>query len=247
MTEIRMDSSITALALGMFDGVHIGHRALLRKTAELALLSGGDPAVFTFSNHPAEAFGKRQILLTSISERNMLLRSEGMRHVITVPFTKEFASKQPDEFLAYLMDALHPRFLICGFNYTFGAGGKGDASFLDRESGAFGYGVCEVPPVLFMGRPVSSSRIRVCVESGRMEEASVMLGRNYLLKGFVDASGIFTPDASRAVPAEGSYDVSIRFGDGIERTGKACFKGGKATINVPDPLAGSAELVFLPV
>ena len=241
-----MDASITALALGMFDGVHIGHRALLAKAAELAAASGGDPAVFTFSNHPAEAFGKRQILLTSIPERNALLRDEGMKHVITVPFTREFASKQPEEFLAYLMDTLHPRFLICGFNYTFGAGGKGDASFLEQKREMFGYAVCEVPPVLFMGHPVSSSRIRACVESGRMAEASAMLGRNYFLKGSVDASGRFFPDMFRAVPAEGSFDVSIRLADGSERGGRVMFGEGTGTLSIPDPPEGDVELSFPP-
>ena len=179
-----------------------------------------------------------------MEERNALIRAEGIVNVITVPFTKAFASMEPEAFLRYLMQTVRPDCLICGFNYTFGSGGKGDASLLKLRESEYGYKVYEVPPVLYDGMPVSSTRIRSCVESGRMEEAGRMLGRRYSLTGKMDASGGFYPDPCRAVPAFGTFDVTVFSEDGSRHGAVVSFDHGTGLMRGEGMRSGAAELIF---
>lgn len=206
----------TAVALGMFDGVHIGHRRLIEATIELAARFKLVPAVFTFSNHPLEYFGKGVKRLCSSSYRNEILRSLGIERIMSVPFDGSICGLSPEAFIAYLVGALNPKYVIAGYNYTFGAGRIGDTEMLKSICAEHGIGVEIIPQVLCAGDSVSSSRIRSLIEAGDIPLANELLGREYSLQGIVCANkrigrriGFPTAnipaDASCVMPPEGVY------------------------------------------
>lgn len=204
------------VALGMFDGVHIGHKALLERTAGEAKRCGAVPAAYTFSNHPMETLGGGVRLLTGIRERNALIRSFGIEDLASVPFTRETAALSPEAFVEALMKRWDVRALVAGYNYTFGEKGLGTPETLRQIGLEKGFAVVVVPPVRYMGAPVSSTRVRETVERGEMELAAGLLGRPYLLSGKVVQNkrigrriGFPTaniePDEKRVLPPDGVY------------------------------------------
>lgn len=211
------------LCLGMFDGVHAGHQALLK---EAQRLSGGriPVVVYTFSNHPAELFGGGIACLSENEQRTRWLRENGADAVRAVPFTREFAAQTPEAFIRALLSELPARGIVAGFNYTFGAGGSGTASTLTLLGEKLGYAASIVPPVMFEGEPVSSTRIREALRSGQLDKAEQMLTRPYTLTGpivpnrqigrtlgFPTAN---TDTGKMVLPPDGVYASRVRFENG---------------------------------
>lgn len=173
------------VALGMFDGVHLGHRALLKRAVYEADKLLAKPVVFTFSSHPMDVLGGGVRLLSSIAERDRILCSLGAREVASVPFTRELAAMRTERFVELLAERWDVKALVVGYNYTCGANGLGTPETLATIGLQRGFSVSIVSPVLFMGSPVSSSRVREAIERGEMEQAERMLNRRYTLKGVV--------------------------------------------------------------
>ena len=168
------------MAIGFFDGVHIGHQAILR----------GATAAMTFSVHPLAVLAPERAprLIMSEPERVAAIRACGIDRVVVLDFTPELAALSPDEFTnRYLLrdaDAtggLCAQRMRCGENWRFGKGGAGDAAFLRRR----GLAVDVVPYALYEGDRVSSSRIRASLERGEVEAANAMLGRPFVVRGEV--------------------------------------------------------------
>ncbi|MCR5413349.1 MAG: bifunctional riboflavin kinase/FAD synthetase [Kiritimatiellae bacterium] len=159
------------LAVGFFDGVHIGHRAIL---------SGADAAL-TFRRHPLSLLAPERApnLLMSTSARLDAIRACAVKEVRALDFTPAFALMEPEDFAARLPS----KSLRCGENWRFGKGGRGDADLLRR----LGFDVTVVPYEKVRGEPVSSTRIRAAVAAGDMELAAEMLGRPFSLSGRVFA------------------------------------------------------------
>lgn len=204
------------IALGMFDGVHLGHRALIARTLEEAKRLHAMPAVYTFSNHPLEVLGGSVRLLSGIRERNMLLRSLGVEAVESVPFTREMAQLSTEAFIDLLAAKWDVRGLVVGYNYTFGDHGTGTPDTLREIGNRRGFSVSVVEPVLLEGEPVSSTRIREAVERGDVSSAERLLKRHYTLTGTIVQNkrigrriGFPTAnieaDIRRAIPADGVY------------------------------------------
>lgn len=173
------DEAGSVVALGTFDGVHIGHAQLIKEAVRLAGEFSVSSAALTFDRHPLSLIRPEAVprSLTTPEEKRIRLAALGLDALIEHPFTPEFASLSPDEFFDQLYTALHPRALVVGFNYTFGRKGAGDAghlSYLCKGKGV----LCRVmEPVCVNGRPVSSSRIRALLRDGNEEEALLLLGR----------------------------------------------------------------------
>lgn len=169
----------SVVALGTFDGVHIGHAQLIREAVRLAEEFSVPSAALTFDRHPLSLIRPEAVpkALTTPEEKRERLAALGLDALIEHPFTPEFAALSPDEFFEQLYQSLHPRALVVGFNYTFGRKGAGDAgllSYLCRTKGV----LCRVmEPVCMDGRPVSSSRIRALIRDGNTQEAEALLGR----------------------------------------------------------------------
>jgi len=212
------------VALGMFDGVHLGHRALMSRLLEEAKRLHAVPVVFTFSNHPLEVLGGNVRLLSGIRERNMILRTLGAQEVESVPFTRERAHLSTEEFIDMLNEKWDVRGLVVGYNYTCGDRGAGTPETLREIGQKRGFTVSVVEPVLYEGEPVSSTRIREAVERGDVTLAEQLLKRRYTLSGTVIQNKrigrrIGFPTANieanpkRAIPADGVY-ATFAFVDG---------------------------------
>ncbi len=165
------------VALGTFDGVHIGHARLILDAVALGREFGVPAAALTFDRHPLSLIRPDAVPMTlsTPEEKRARLSALGLDVLIEHPFTHEFAALSPNEFFDLLNTSLKPRAVVAGFNYTFGRKGAGDAgllSWLCKKEGI----VCRiVEPVCVDNRPVSSSRIRALIKSGDIEQAQALL------------------------------------------------------------------------
>lgn len=195
------------IALGTFDGVHRGHRRLIHMTCSIAREQGMQPLIYTFSNHPLEAFHKTPGLLMSHQARIAMLG--GFCPVVTVPFSLEYAAMEPPDFVRMLLETYHMGAAVGGFNYTFGNHGAGNMAMLRELGKAMGFGAHEIPPEVYGDAPVSSTRIRQCLEQGQVADAAAMLGRHYRLEGDLqDGYGgtrLFYPAPTLVIPRPGIY------------------------------------------
>lgn len=181
LTDLRAEYPHLVIALGMFDGVHIGHQSIIRRAVELAHEKGGKAMVFTFSNHPLSVLAPRDLppQIGSSLLRSHLIAELGVDILMAVPFTKQLAQRSPEAFLAMLRDYFAPRCVVTGPNYTFGSRGKGTHRMLLRDAEAYGFTAEICPAVLLGGRTVSSTRIRALLQQGKLDEARACLGRPF--------------------------------------------------------------------
>ena len=173
-------------ALGFFDGVHIGHQALLKACRNLADKHGCLAAAVTFSSHPDTlVLGKTPSLINTIEDRVQLLKQFGMDEVITLPFDRQMQTMDWQEFLTLLREHYHGVGLVCGHDFRFGNRGAGNAQLLTAYCEEH-HMPCTVVPEQKLGKiTVSSSHIRTLLESGNMVEASAFLGHPHMLSGEV--------------------------------------------------------------
>ncbi|NCB31454.1 MAG: FAD synthetase family protein, partial [Clostridia bacterium] len=165
----------SVIALGTFDGVHLGHRQLIDTALQLAKEKAQHPLIYTFSNHPLEAFGEKPRLLMAGTAR--LAALSAICETVADPFDKTYAVMEPADFVRMLMERFSMKTAVAGFNYTFGSQGAGNIPLLRTLGEKMGFAVYEMPPRTYQSIPISSSRIRSAVEEGDMEAASAMLGR----------------------------------------------------------------------
>ena len=201
------------LVLGMFDGVHEGHRTLVERAKHLAIALDASCTAYTFSNHPAELIGRKVKLLCSAEERDYLLRDCGADSVFMEPFTKELMHMAPEAFVDMLLSRWDVQGLVAGFNFTFGDRGAGNAESLKEFGSKKGFIVRILPAVTIDGETVSSTGIRSKLEACDAEGAARALGRCYTLCGPAERTdgGIFRirPDDSVVIPGEGLYRTQM--------------------------------------
>ena len=176
------------LAIGMFDGLHLGHRAVVEAAVKAAHGQGGVAAVLTFWPHPSALFrpGSPTRLIQSTPTKVKQLFELGVDVVITQPFTPEFANIAAEEFVPWLKQ--HLLFLVSvyvGENWRFGRGRQGDVAFLVTEGNRHGLEVFSTPRVNLAGEPISSTRIRELIETGDIAVANALLGYTYFAEGRV--------------------------------------------------------------
>lgn len=172
----------TVIALGFFDGVHLGHQALLRRTAERGAEHGLTPAVFTFDRSPKAAVtGVPVPLLTTPEERAAVIRGLfPIRRVIVAPFDRRMMTMPWREFLDMLREKYGARWLVAGHDFRFGHRNAGTPALLADYAAEMGMGCDVIPAVTVDGRTVSSTYIRQLVEEGRRAEARRLLGHGML-------------------------------------------------------------------
>ena len=163
----------TAVALGNFDGVHLGHQELIRQAVKKAGDAGLKSAVFTFSNHPKDLLPKekkvKNILVKSDKER--IIESLGVDYLFNVPFTRRIMTMSPAAFVEeLLLDKYNMKAAFCGFNYHFVQKAQGNPQVLRQMGARHGYEVTEIPPYKIKGEIVSSSLIRTLIASGQVEQ-----------------------------------------------------------------------------
>lgn len=176
------------LAIGNFDGVHLGHRALLERLAATARQHGLPPAVMTFEPHPRELFTPDQApaRLTSLREKLALLESCGVEEVYLLHFSRKLAGLTAEEFIdKVLVGGLSVRHLIIGDDFRFGKGRAGDFAMLQSAGQRHGFGVEAMHTIEIDGERVSSSAVRDALGTGNLEHAARLLGRPYSIAGRV--------------------------------------------------------------
>jgi riboflavin kinase / FMN adenylyltransferase len=198
------------LALGNFDGVHKGHRAILRATVDRARETGAKSAVLILMPHPLALLSpdNAPALLQTAEDRILMLGEAGIDYVIIHPFTREFAGILPESFAAEILyGRLGVSGVVVGFDYSFGRRGQGNANDLVRLGSRLGFSVEVVEPVSVAGVAVGSTAIRRFLAEGRVEAAAAMLGYPFYLRGKVihgDGRGrtLGFPTANLAVPPD---------------------------------------------
>lgn len=212
------------LALGNFDGVHLGHQAIFRQVVTRAQALGGTSMVFTFEPHPARVLSPEHAppLLTTFEQKMRLIEALGIRVALRVRFTDTFARQQPEAFIRdVLVDQIGIRHLVVGHDCRFGHRRAGTAELLQETADLYGYQVTVVPPITEAGMTVSSSNIRQLVTQGQVEEAKRLLGRYYavegaVVKGFQRGRTIGFPTANvdstnDIIPQIGVYAVRVEW------------------------------------
>jgi riboflavin kinase/FMN adenylyltransferase len=175
------------LTIGVFDGVHLGHKHLIAKLKELAQKQGDLSGVITFSQHPREVLSPQTRLpsLTGLEQRLALLQDEGVDIVIPLPFTPRIANLSPKQFLSLLKEYLKVKGLVVGPDFALGKDRQGDIDALRQLGKEMGFSVTVVPPLRIGGEVVSSTAIRKALADGDMEKAQKLLGRPFRLQGRV--------------------------------------------------------------
>ncbi len=178
----------TVVAIGAFDGLHLGHLRLLEETKKLGEELFASPVILTFSPHPREVL-RPQVpfyYLTLLDEKIETLSAFNFPYMVILPFTRSLAELTPDIFVEqYLVDYLKVKAVVVGYNFRFGRGRSGNAEFLLKMGEKYNFMVRIVEPVEIDGIRVSSSLIRELLLKGEVERANRLLGRPYSLKGRV--------------------------------------------------------------
>lgn len=175
------------IALGSFDGLHLGHLSLLKKTIELAKENNGLSMVFTYKNHPKTLVDPENVpkLILDTETKLECLKEENIDRVVLKQFTKEFMKIPPEEFIDILCGNYNIKGIVVGFNFRFGHKNLGDIKLLEKLQDKYGYKLYVMNPYTYKDDVISSSRIRKSILNGDVKEASIMLSRPYLIKGKV--------------------------------------------------------------
>ena len=188
IAEIDKNIEKTAVALGNFDGIHIGHQALIKKAVEVAKAKGIKSAVFTFTNHPRNVMSGKNVVKNVLYEEDKfkVLEDMGIDYLFTLDFDDAIMKQTPESFVDdNLLGAFNMDTAICGFNFTYGYKAGGTAETLKAESIAKNFDVHVMNPVTLNDQVVSSTLIRGRIEAGHVDEALQFLGRPYCVKGEV--------------------------------------------------------------
>jgi riboflavin kinase/FMN adenylyltransferase len=176
------------LAIGVFDGVHRGHQAVISTSARHAHAGDGTPVVVTFDPHPAKVLRPNEALhlLTAKQHKADLIRTLGVAHLLVIEFNREFAATPPEQFVAQLMEHSNPLREICvGHEWSFGRNRSGNLALLKKLGAELNFNVIGIPPVMVNEMVVSSTAIRNAIKEGEFEKAAAMLGRRYSIVGTV--------------------------------------------------------------
>jgi riboflavin kinase/FMN adenylyltransferase len=240
----------TLLTIGVFDGVHLGHKYLISQLKEYArqqnLLSG----IVTFRQHPQEVLSPQSKLpfLTDLSQRAELLKNEGIEAIITLSFTRELAQLSAGQFLSLLKEYIRMRGLVIGYDFALGRNKEGNTDALRALGQEMGFSVIVVPPIIIDGEVVSSTAIRNALAEGDMNRVQNLIGRPFSLHGSVIPGagrgmdlGFPTAnldiDPEQALPNEGVYATWTNIDDKAYQSvtnigSRPTFSDGERTVEV---------------
>lgn len=223
LDQVRKDMA-SVLTVGTFDGVHLGHQAILRYLLERAGALGGTSTVLSFHPHPREIVeGAPLSLLTTIEERADIMEEIGLDQLVVLPFTKEFSRLSAEAFVEdILVRGIGLREIVIGYDHAFGRDRRGNADLLRTLGKKHGFTVDIVPARIIQEQAVSSRKTRrVLEEDGGVEAAADMLGRPYCLTGRVvrgegrgremgfPTANIAVEHPRKVIPADGVYAVRV--------------------------------------
>src|SRR5436309_4116654 len=188
LESYRPEAVASAVALGAFDGIHLGHRAILGTAVAQARQGRLQAVACTFDRHPMEVLqpGRAPLPITTLDERLELIGETGIDTTVVIPFTQSVAAVEAKTFVQdVLIEALRAREIVVGFNHRFGRGARGDTGLLESLAGPLGFRAHIVPALMVDGVTVSSSEIRGALQRGDLPRAARLLGRDYSIRGEV--------------------------------------------------------------
>ena len=220
--QIILDGKYTTdrsvVALGMFDGVHLGHRVLLQRGAALARHAGVPLVVSTFQEHPLQVIAPEKCppQLTTFEERAKLMEELGVDVLYAMPFDSEIMSMPPEDYVGHLVRRFHPTDVVCGYNHTFGRKGQGTPALLNALGAALGFATSIVPKITLDNEDVSSTVIRELLQKGDVDKARAMLKRPYAITAMVEGQdeegrcALCLMDEGKQHLASGSYRAVLQ-------------------------------------
>jgi riboflavin kinase/FMN adenylyltransferase len=242
LLKARRKHGPSVITIGAFDGIHTGHRRIL---SDVVLLAGGlgvKGVAVTFQPHPMSVIQPPEApsLLTSMEEKVKLIEEVGLDETVILGFTPNLAHRSAEWFVEkVLLDRLNMKRLVIGYDFRFGRAREGDASYLETLGERAGFGVDIVPPVSYLGHPVSSTRVRTALVRGDVRSVKKMLGREYSFTGRVvrgegrgktldyPTANLEPIDPRKMLPSRGIYAVRVRTGAG--QAPGALYVGTKPT------------------
>jgi riboflavin kinase/FMN adenylyltransferase len=237
----------TVAAIGIFDGVHLGHRKIIRAAVRAAKRNRGRSVVITFDPHPLKVLRPHKPIpsIMSTAHRVRLICGLGAGACSVIRFTRKFSHLKPRDFVRkILVGKFRVSQLFVGADFVFGKDNAGDTALLKRLGREYGFKVTVVPMVKAGGRIVSSTAIRNLIVTGKLKEASRMLGRPVTVFGTVVSGSrrgrlLGYPTANidphhEAIPPSGVYAVRVRFGS--KRFAGALFIGPRSTFGEKEPV-----------
>ncbi|MBI1223979.1 MAG: bifunctional riboflavin kinase/FAD synthetase [Bacteroidetes bacterium] len=232
------------ITIGSFDGVHCGHRKIIKKVKDLALATGGESIIITFHPHPRQIIYPKDNtlrLLTTTEEKIRLLEKTGIDHLVIVPFTFEFSQLNADEYIQkFLVGKFEPKHIVIGYDHRFGMNRQGDINFLRWHERNLGYKVVEIKKAEIDELAVSSTRIREAVESSDVARAARLLGNYFTLTGKVvkgqqigatigyPTANLEIREAAKLFPPDGVYACFVKHDE--ERMPGMLYIGKRPTL-----------------
>lgn len=241
--------------IGMFDGVHLGHRSLIAFVNQMAHERGMDSAVITFATHPREVLHPDTVmpLLTDYNERIALLGESGIDHAIVLNFSPELAQKSAREFISLLHDCYNVKVLCIGYDHRFGHNRSEGFAEYCKHGQEIGVEIVEAKPFIITEGTISSSAVRRALNANDIATANAMLGYNYTLRGTVvgghkigrtigfPTANITPSDYHKLLPAKGVYAIRATLDNGLTYGGMLNI-GERPTISGDNTLSIEANL-----
>ena len=209
---------------GTFDGVHVGHLVIINRLNELAQEINGESVLITFHPHPRKVLYPEQSkdlkLINSQEEKKMMLKTTGLNHLFIIEFTLDFAKTSSQDFVNnILLDKLHAKVIVVGFNHHFGHNREGDYSYLYKLSKDRNFVVEEIPQQDIENEAISSTRIRKAIAEGHIGRVNAYLNHHYIIKGIVikdkhdkieeSIYSIIITEEEKLLPPEGRYAAKL--------------------------------------
>lgn len=227
--EISRDEN-TVLTIGTYDGVHLGHQKILSLLLKTAAQYSARNMVVTFEPHPQIVVGNKPDvqILTTIEEKEKILKDFGIENLLVIPFTRQFAATSSEEFVkSFLIEKIGMKGIIIGHDHHFGKGRDGNQQTLAELSEQFGFVLHKVEAVSFEKKIISSSKIRIALKNGNLAEANTFLNRNYFFSGKVvegmkrgrtigfPTANLHPLNPNKLIPANGVYAVEVFWRDKV--------------------------------
>jgi riboflavin kinase/FMN adenylyltransferase len=217
------------LTVGTFDGVHIGHQAVIAQLNKIAAQTGGESVLMTFEPHPRIVLKKSMDtlqLLTTLDEKSNLLKKYGLHNLVVQPFTKAFSKLSAGDFIRKLHEKIQVHTIVMGYDHQFGHGREGDFDYLKTLAQKFGFECERIQEIQSCGHPTSSTEIRNALLNGNPELANTLLGWEYCITGKVIQgnqigrtlgfpTANLKPERFKLIPGDGVYLVKVHLNDEV--------------------------------
>ena len=250
----------TAVAIGKFDGIHLGHRTLLQKILE-AKAFGLKSSVFTFTPSPGAYFtGKIMEEITTREEKRAMFAKMGIDYLVEYPFDKETANLMPEDFIHnILLQNMSARLIAAGEDVSFGHEGKGDAGLLEEVGREKGFVTKIIPKICHEGKVISSTYVRDVIKEGNMELTRALMGEPYFLEGIVvkgnqlgRTMGMPTinliPSKEKLLPPNGVYFSNVEYEGkiyrGVTNIGRKPTVGGENPVGVETYIYDFSKIIY---